>query len=135
MDQNAGITSKRILFIEDDAAISEMYARALARGGYSVDFAYNGTEGLARSRAEHYDLLLLDIMMPELTGMELLREFRTDPGASAGARVVILTNLAQDATSKEALRAEADGYLVKADIVPSQLVGLVDELLGGSAGA
>lgn len=120
---------KSILFIEDDTAISAMYAHALQRQGSSVDFAFNGREGLEKARAEAYDLILLDIMMPELTGMEVLEQFRANPGASAGAKVIILTNLAQDVTSKQALEAQADGYIIKADVVPSQLAEIVEEIL------
>jgi len=62
--------SKTILFIEDDKPIAEMYARVLEREGYQVEFAYNGIDGLAKARSKHYDLILLDIMMPEKTGIE-----------------------------------------------------------------
>ncbi len=122
--------SKTILFIEDDKAISEMYARGLESKGYSVEFAYNGSEGLAKAQAKHYDLILLDIMMPELTGIEVLNVLRGPDGqGSPGTKIVILTNLAQDKTSQEALKAQADGYIIKADIVPSQLAELIGKLV------
>ena len=122
--------SKTILFIEDDKPISEMYARVLERQGYQVDFAYNGSEGLAKAQAGHYDLILLDIMMPELTGIEVLHVLRGPEGkGTPGTKIVILTNLAQDKTSQEALKAQADGYIIKADIVPSQLADLVGNLI------
>ena len=122
--------SKTILFIEDDKPIAEMYARVLERGGYEVDFAYNGTEGLAKVALKHYDLILLDIMMPEKTGIEVLHELRGEDGqGNPDTKIVILTNLAQDKTSQEALKAQADGYIIKADIVPSQLAGLISKLV------
>jgi CheY-like chemotaxis protein len=122
--------SKTILFIEDDKPIAEMYSRVLEREGYRVDFAYNGADGLQKARAKHYDLILLDIMMPEKTGIEVLQELRGKDGkGSPDTKIVILTNLAQDKTSQEALKSQADGYIIKADIVPSQLAGIVAKLV------
>jgi CheY-like chemotaxis protein len=122
--------SKTILFIEDDKPIAEMYARVLEREGYHVDFAYNGEEGLKKAQSKTYDLILLDIMMPEKTGIEVLQELRGEDGkGTPNTKIVILTNLAQDKTSQEALKAQADGYIIKADIVPSQLAGIVARLV------
>ena len=122
--------SRTILFIEDDKPIAEMYSRVLEREGYQVEFAYNGEEGLQKANSKHYDLILLDIMMPEKTGIEVLQELRGDDGkGSPDTKIVILTNLAQDKTSQEALKAQADGYIIKADIVPSQLAGIVGRLI------
>lgn len=121
---------KTILFIEDDRPIAEMYSRVLEREGNHVDFAYNGTDGLQKARAKHYDLILLDIMMPEKTGIEVLQDLRGEDGkGSPDTKIVILTNLAQNKTSQEALKAQADGYIIKADIVPSQLAGIVAKLI------
>ena len=122
--------SKTILFIEDDKPIAEMYARVLEREGYSVEFAYNGNEGLQKAQSKHYDLILLDIMMPEMSGIEVLKLLRGEDGhGSPDTKIVILTNLAQDKTSQEALKSQADGYIIKADIVPSQLAGIVKKLI------
>lgn len=122
--------SKTILFIEDDKPIAEMYARVLEKEGYEVDFAYDGAEGLKKLAAKSYDLVLLDIMMPQKTGIEVLQEMRGEDGKGAPqTKILILTNLAQDKTSQEALKSQADGYIIKADIVPSQLVGLVEKLM------
>lgn len=122
--------SKTILFIEDDKPIAEMYARVLEREGYSVEFAYNGNEGLQKAQGKHFDLILLDIMMPEMSGIEVLKLLRGEDGhGSPDTKIVILTNLAQDKTSQEALKSQADGYIIKADIVPSQLAGIVKKLI------
>jgi CheY-like chemotaxis protein len=122
--------SKSILFVEDDKPIAEMYARVLEHQGYQVDFAYNGAEGLEKALAKQYDLILLDIMMPEKTGIEVLRVLRGEDGQGhPETKIVILTNLAQNKTSQEALKAQADGYIIKADIVPSQLAGIVSKLI------
>ena len=122
--------SKSILIVEDDRPIADMYGRVLERAGYSVEFATNGGEGLQKARQKPYDLVLLDIMMPEKTGIEVLKELRGEDGnGSPDTKIVILTNLAQDKTSQEALKAQADGYIIKADIVPSQLSDIVGKLI------
>jgi CheY-like chemotaxis protein len=122
--------SKTILFIEDDKPIAEMYSRVLEREGYHVDFAYNGEDGLKQAEAKPYDLILLDIMMPAKTGIDVLHELRGPDGTGhPETKIVILTNLAQDKTSQEALKAQADGYIIKADIVPSQLAGIISKLI------
>ena len=123
--------SKIILFIEDDKPIAEMYARVLERSGYAVEFAFNGADGLKMASEKHYDLILLDIMMPEKSGIEVLNELRGPDGSGyPDTKIVILTNLAQDKTSQEALKAQADGYIIKADIVPSELAEVIQKLIG-----
>src|ERR1700749_4449024 len=88
--------SKTILFIEDDKPIAEMYSRGLEKEGYQVEFAYNGAEGMQKANSKHYDLILLDIMMPEKTGIEVLHELRGEDGKGhPDTKIVILTNLAQ----------------------------------------
>jgi DNA-binding response OmpR family regulator len=122
--------SKTILFIEDDKPIAEMYARILERDGFTVDYAYNGADGLKMAQSKSYDLILLDIMMPEKTGIEVLNELRGSEGnGHPETKIVILTNLAQDKTSQAALKAQADGYIIKADIVPSQLAAIISRLV------
>lgn len=122
--------SKTILIIEDDRIISDMYARMLIKAGYKVDFAFSGHDGITMAHKEPYNLILLDIMMPRMTGIEVLHELRGDDGQGMPeTKIVILTNLAQPKQSKEALAAQADGYLIKADVVPSKLLEIVKQLI------
>jgi DNA-binding response OmpR family regulator len=122
--------SKKILIVEDDKSIAEMYARLLVKEGYHVDYALNGKDGLTKSRQGEYDLILLDIMMPEVTGIDVLKELRGPDGLGLPqTKIVVLTNLGQNQASQEALMAKADGYLIKADVVPSKLLKIVKTLL------
>ncbi len=122
--------SKRILLIEDDQMISDMYARVLKKDGYEVDFALNGQTGIDMAKKGSYNLILLDIMMPQVTGIDVLHELRGPDGKGLSeSKIVILTNLAQPKQSKEALESQADGYLIKADVVPSKLVEIVKQLI------
>jgi DNA-binding response OmpR family regulator len=122
--------SSKILIIEDDKPISEMYARALTKGGFEVDYSLNGRDGIQKALKKTYEVILLDIMMPEMTGIEVLQELRGKDGRGLpNTRIVILTNLAQDRESKAALEARADGYLIKAEVVPSKLLNIVKKLV------
>ena len=127
--------SKTILFIEDDPFVVDMYKHALEKAGYVVDVAYDGKEGYNKASNNKYDLMLVDIMIPEMTGIELIEKLKSPHSRSlGGTKIVILTNLAQDEESRRALEAEADGYLIKADITPKKLVGILDEVMNQPGG-
>lgn len=124
-------TPKKILSIEDDRFISEMYTRALRKAGYEVDQALNGEDAIKMAHKGDYDLLLLDIFIPKKTGIEVLHELK---GAKKNklpdkTKIVIMTNYMQDDDSRQALESEVDGYLIKANVVPSKLVELINQLL------
>jgi len=117
-----------ILVIEDDRFIGEMYVRSLRQAGYSVEWVTSGREGLEAALAKTYDLIMLDIMLPETQGTEVLSELRGSEDKIPYSRVLVLTNFDQDDTSRAAMQAKADGYLIKADITPRKLVELVAQL-------
>ena len=121
--------SKTILFIEDDPFIVDMYVHVLEKNNYTVDVASDGASGLQKARSGEYDIVLLDIMVPEMSGIEVLENLRGSDGRGLpGSKIVILTNLAQDEGSRRALEAQADGYLIKADVTPNKLVELLDQV-------
>lgn len=122
---------KKILCIEDDQFISDMYVRGLKRAGYQVDIALTGPDGFNKAKSNPYDLILLDIFLPEKNGIDVLHELRSpEVNLPSTTKVVIMTNYAHDDESRAALRAQADGYFIKADITPNKLVGLVKQLIG-----
>src|SRR3989344_6028291 len=82
----------KILLTEDDPLMVRMYQRKLVNDGYEVDIASNGEEGLVKIRSFRPDLVLLDIMMPKLNGLQVLERMKADPTISK-IPVVILTNL------------------------------------------
>ena len=112
-----------ILCIEDEFFISELYARALNKAGYETTISTNGDDGLELARTNKYDIILLDLMIPGMYGVDVLRQLRDKIATPQfRSKIIITTNL----DVEEAIRAEleklADGYIVKADITPSQLV-------------
>lgn len=118
---------KRIVIIEDDIAISEMYRIKLQSEGYEVRVAKNGREGLELIQQLKPDMILLDLMMPEMTGQELLQELRkTEEGKKV--KVVVLTNVGENELPED-LRGMVDRYIVKAYYTPQQVLDVVEASL------
>lgn len=121
--------SKTILCIEDDHFISELYTRALQKAGYSVDTSVSGQKGLEMAQNKVYDVILLDIMTPDMTGVEVLNALRGKKDLIPNTKVLVTTNLDQPDDIKSGLEKMADGYLIKAEITPSKLAEIVSSLM------
>lgn len=120
---------KKILCIEDEHFISELYVRALTRAGYDVTVEVDGQRGLELAQTNQYDIVLLDLMIPSITGIEVLRHLRNPAETpKLKAKVIITTNLEQRDDIREDIEKQADGYIVKAEITPHELVALVDSI-------
>ncbi len=122
-------TAKRILCIEDEHFISELYARALTKAGYQVDVQLDGQKGMAAAQTDAYDIILLDLMIPNITGIEVLRTLRNPAKTpKMHAKIIITTNLEQRDDVRADIEQQADGYLVKAEITPKELVDFLNHL-------
>jgi DNA-binding response OmpR family regulator len=120
---------KTILCIEDDRFIGEMYVRSLKKAGYDVDWMVDGNDGLVAARNKHYDLILLDIMLPERRGGEILQALRSkNHDLIPGTKIVVMTNFEQDDESRQAMQHDVDAYLIKAEITPKKLLGIIEKL-------
>lgn len=121
--------SKTILCIEDEHFISDLYTRALTKAGYNVTVVYDGQQGLQAAQTDAYDIILLDIMVPSITGVEILRRLR-DPVETPQlhSKIIITTNLEQSETTREQIERQADGYVIKAEVTPKQLVDFLKDL-------
>jgi CheY-like chemotaxis protein len=127
--------SKTILCIEDDHFISEMYMRALRNAGYDVTEIDTGAGAVETARKGGYDLILLDLWIPEKNGIEVLKELRGEDGKGLPeTKIIITTNYAQDDQSRAALAAQADGYFIKAEMTPKKIVEITKQLIGPAAG-
>lgn len=122
-------TPRKVLCIEDEHFISELYHRSLSKAGYDVTVKFDGAEGLAAAQTDQFDIILLDLMVPTLTGTEILHALR-DPAQTPNlhAKIVITTNLEQREETREEIEKQADGYLVKAEITPMELVEFVNHV-------
>ena len=119
---------KTILCIEDDRFIGEMYVRSLELASYNVDWAVDGNDGLVIARNKPYDLLIVDIMLPERKGDEILKSLRGEEDLIPNTKVLVMTNFQQDEESRRALENKADGYLIKADITPRKLLEIIKSM-------
>ncbi|MEK7621147.1 MAG: response regulator, partial [Patescibacteria group bacterium] len=108
--------------------IGEMYVRALNQAGYSVDWVLSGSDGLAAAKSKHYDFILLDLMLPEKKGNEVIGELRGEKNLIPDTKVLILTNFDEDDKSREDLQQKVEAYLIKADITPRKLLEIIKEL-------
>jgi DNA-binding response OmpR family regulator len=120
---------RNILCIEDEHFISELYTRALTKGGYRVTVIADGVEALKEAQTNTYDVILLDLMVPNLTGIEILRTLR-DPARvpPLTAKIIIITNLEQREDVRADIEKQADGYIVKADMTPHELLDFIDNI-------
>lgn len=118
-----------ILVIEDDRFIGEMYVRSLKKAGFTVDWMVDGNDGLIAARNKQYDLVLLDVMLPERRGTEILEALRGGKeDLIPHSKVIVLTNFEQDDESRLAMEKRADAYLIKAEITPSKLLSVIEQL-------
>jgi len=129
MDNNTAAASNglKVLFIEDEHFISELYARALTKAGYEVKIVVDGQEGLTEAQSNAYDIILLDIMVPNVTGTEILNRLRAPDAPPLKAKIIIATNLEQGEDGRAAVEQKADGYIVKAEMTPRQLVEFLNQ--------
>lgn len=119
-----------ILIVEDDRFIGEMYVRSLRKEGYDVDWMVDGNDGLVAARNKDYDLILLDVMLPERRGTEILQALRGGKeNLVPNTKIIVLTNFEQDDESRIATEHDVDGYLIKADITPKKLISIIEELV------
>ena len=117
---------RSILVIEDDRFIGEMYVRSLKHEGYEVDWVVDGHDGLVAATSKPYDVILLDIMLPEMRGPEILKALRGNGVDKVpNTRIIVMTNFDQDTESRVAMQHDVDAYLIKAEITPRRLIEII----------
>lgn len=120
---------KSVLCIEDEHFISELYNRALTKAGYKVDVIVDGKAGLKAAQTDQYDIILLDLMVPTMTGIDVLRTLRDrSKTPQLHAKIIITTNLEQREEVRADIETQADGYLVKAELTPHELVEFLGQI-------
>lgn len=119
---------KKVAIIEDDPAIVEMYKVKMVKEGYDVRTAADGNEGIALINEFNPDVVMLDLMMPNKTGIEMLEELRAKPGGNL-VKVMILTNVGDDATTSQVYRLAPMDYIVKSEMTPQQVFERVQQVL------
>ena len=102
----------RILIIEDEPAIADNLAALLTAKGHKVSTCYEGADGVTRARKETFDLLLLDVMLPRMSGFDVCKLLRADP-KTMKLKIIMVTGLGRMGDVEEAFRAGANDYLIK----------------------
>lgn len=124
---------KTILCVEDDRFIGEMYVRSLQKAGYDVTWVVDGNDGLVAARNQQFDLIILDLMLPEQRGDQILDALRNnDIDLIPNSKVLIMTNFEQDEASRSSILRRVDGYLIKADITPRKLIEVIGQIDGAA---
>lgn len=120
---------KRILVVDDSITVREMQCKLLQNQGYDVDVAVNGTDGWSAIRSNHYDLVISDIDMPSMNGIELTKQIRSNPNTHA-TPVIIVSYRDHEEDRIQGLEAGADYYITKSSFQDYTLVNAVADLIG-----
>lgn len=121
----------KIAIIEDDQAISQMYRFKFEAEGYQVETAENGKLGLELVQSMRPDIILLDLMMPEMTGDAMLEKLRAEPWGKK-VKVIVLTNMGEQEIPAKLKELDVSGVILKADMTPRQVAGVVKKQLDGN---
>jgi CheY-like chemotaxis protein len=121
----------KILLIEDDPYVQRMYQRMFGHQNFELIFASNGNQGLELAQKRKPNIILLDILMPGLSGLEVLERLKAE-GDTKDIPVFILSNLADETTIDTAKKLGAEEYIVKADFSPEQVVEEVKKYISGT---
>lgn len=116
---------KHVLMVEDFPVIQDLYKRALEDAGYSVDIAVDGSIALEKLKQVEYDIILLDMLLPKMNGIEFLETFKDRP---AHTRIVVLSDFNESERAERAKELGALAYLHKTDTPPSELIKILNGL-------
>jgi len=120
----------KILIIEDDPLMRRMYQKIFTFEKYSVVMAANGEDGLVKVKSQKPNLILLDIMMPKMNGLQVLAKLKSDPDTKK-IPVIVLTNLAGKQDAETAMAKGAVKYIIKSEHDPKAVAKMVKQILAG----
>lgn len=118
----------KIIIVEDDPMISEIYQKKFSDSGFEVFLAENGKIALDIVKKEKVDIVLSDLIMPEIDGFELTKILRSET-YDPGIKIIMLSNLSQEDSRKKAIEAGANGFIAKSDFTPAEMVSEVKKII------
>ena len=121
-------TKKKILLVEDEAMIVEMYKLRFNEDGFEVLVTDKGSEAIKLAKEEKPNIILLDIILPEMDGFAILEQLKGS-AATKKIPVIMLTNLGQESDQKKGTEGGADSYLLKASNTPAEVVKEIKKLI------
>jgi CheY-like chemotaxis protein len=113
---------RKILIAEDDFFIRDIYSKVFSLSGYNVEVSVDGMDAFEKIKTKQYDIILLDIMMPRMTGLDVLKSVRALNIPAKSTPIFIITNLGQQNVIEEAFKFGMDGYILKSQVSPQQIV-------------
>lgn len=122
------MNEKKILLVEDDSFVSDIYQKKIESEGFKIITAENGVEAIKKLNELIPDLILLDIVMPYMDGMDVLKEIKANEKWK-NIPVILLTNLSEKEKIEEAIGIGANDYLIKSHFTPSEVIGKVNLIL------
>lgn len=122
------MSATKVAIIEDDASIVQMYQLKFQTEGFDVQTAGDGESGLALIESYKPDVVLLDLMMPNMNGFDMLSKLRSTANGME-MKVIVLTNMGDTETATKVFKMSANDYIVKAEFTPMQVVQRVQKLL------
>ena len=122
----------KILIVEDDPFLRKAYINILTKENFEVDFAEDGEQGLAKAENWKPDLIMLDMLMPKVDGIEFLRQFDIK-GKHPDTKVIAFSNMSVPEKVNEAVALGVSNYKTKAFFSPKEMVGLIRETLASPA--
>ena len=118
----------KVLIVDDDEALGSVFETALQKNGLQTVFSLNGKGGIDKAKTEKPDLILLDQVLPDISGNEVLKTLKADP-LTQNIPIIILSNFSQEVLVKEAIDNGAMDYVFKYQVEPSDLVNKVKQAL------
>jgi len=112
---------KKVLVVDDEESVREVYKKEFTTNKFDVVVAADGEEGLLKAAEEVPNIILLDIMLPKMSGIDVLKALKQNP-LTKDIPVLLLTNLGEETIIKEGFDLGADGYLLKVSYTPAQVV-------------
>lgn len=113
---------EKILVVEDDEILKDLYVELLKDEGYAVDAAVDGEEGLRKIQEGGWDLILLDIILPKMDGLQIMEKIKESPPKNQNGPIVFLTNLGNDQAINKGLQLGGTGYLIKSQLTPPDVL-------------
>lgn len=120
--------SAKVLIVDDDMTLRELYEERMKQEGYVIVSASDGEEAIEKAVKEHPDVILLDVMMPKINGIDVMKMLR-EKDETSGIPIIILTALVQEIGKIKDMMKPGDGYLVKSEIMPKDVVAKVEDSL------
>ena len=123
------MNKKAILLVDDDVTLSEVISKRIIDAGYECSWEQDGVKGLAKLRATKPDLLILDLMMPNMNGYEVLEEINKDPALSS-VPVLVISNSGEPVQIQKILDLNAKDFIIKAHFSPEEVIEKIAKLIG-----